>query len=128
MEINRNRRGETEVLRARIEEVDSINVVSVNVLERNGTVVTCEVEIEAELSLDIEAEVEGFRYGLDGYEPSRRFSVHQWRTENFYPEVIANFDSSTGSLEFESIGIGYGGVSVSADEIEHHHAQWSRHR
>jgi len=120
IEIDRDRRDGTEVLSATISGVDSINLVSVNVLERDGLAVTCEVEVEAALYLDIEVEVEGRRYHFmrDDYEPARRHSVHQCRTEYFYPEVIARFDSSTGNLEFESIGIGMGRIRVGPNEIQ----------
>jgi hypothetical protein len=65
------------IVGARIEDVYSINVISLNVLE----LFTCEPEIEAEISLDIEVEIEG-RYGCSPHDYEyRRHSVSQTRVE-----------------------------------------------
>jgi len=102
--------------------VHSVNVTSLNVFEQQGQTFTCELEIEAEISLEIDIEIAGhYGYGgPDDYEPSRRYSISQSRTEYFYPEVIVRFEPSTGSLEFESISFGTQSVRVSLDDVEGH--------
>lgn len=58
--------------------------------------------------------------GPDDYEPPRRKSILQLRTEYFYPEVIVRFDRLTGHLEFESISLGTQSVEVGIDDVERH--------
>lgn len=107
---------------AKIDDVHSVNITSLNVLEQQEQTFTCEPEIEAEISLEIDVEIEGrFGYGgPDDYEPSQRYSISQSRTEYFYPEVVVRFDPSTGDLEFESISLGTQSVQVGIDDVEGH--------
>lgn len=119
VEYPRYRRHERgNIMNARIDDVHSINVVSLNVLEQEGRTFTCEAEIEAEVALDIEVEVEGRDFGPDGYEPDQRYSISQTHTEYFYPEVVVHFEFPAGSLEFESISWGSQTVRVSIDDID----------
>ncbi|OKO75936.1 hypothetical protein AC629_33375 [Bradyrhizobium sp. NAS80.1] len=107
------------IVAARIDDVHSINVISLNVLEEQAGTFTCEPEIEVEISLDIEIEIEGHHgYGPHDYEPTRRHRASQTRLELFYPEVIARFEPSTGCLEFESISLGTQSVRVSMSDFE----------
>jgi hypothetical protein len=101
---------------ARIDDVHSINVISLNVLDEENQTFICEPEIEAEIALDIDIEVEEFGYAYD-FE-TRQYSVSQTRTEYFYPEVVVRFELATGSLEFESISLGSHAVRVGIDDIE----------
>ncbi|SFH97156.1 PIN domain-containing protein [Bradyrhizobium sp. Gha] len=118
VEYSRYNRGDrANIVAARITDVHSASVVSLNILDQDGQTFTCEPEIEVEVSLDIEVEVEGSYYGLDEYEPSSVHSISQTRTELVYPEVIVRFDQSSGLLEFESISMVGQKVRVSIDEI-----------
>jgi hypothetical protein len=110
----RNDRG--SIVGARIDDVHSINVVSLNVLDEENQTFICEPEIEAEIALDIDIEVEEFGYAHD-FE-TRQYSVSQTRTEYFYPEVVVRFELATGSLEFESISLRSRAVRVGIDDIE----------
>jgi hypothetical protein len=85
---------------AKIDNVHSVNITSLNVLEQQEQTFTCEPEIEAEISLEIDVEIEGrYRYGgPDDYEPSQRYSISQSRTEYFYPEVVVRFDHQQETL------------------------------
>jgi hypothetical protein len=119
VEFRRNRDERGAIVAARIDDVNSINVFSLNVLEREGETFTCEPEVEAEVSLDIEIEVEGgYGYGPDDYEPDERYSTSQTSIEYFYPEVVVRFDLSTGTLEFESISLSSQAVRVSIDDVK----------
>jgi hypothetical protein len=120
VEFGRRSRGERgAIVAARIDDVNSINVFSLNVLEHEGQTFTCEPEVEAEISLDIDIEVEGgYGHGPDEYEPDERYSVSQTQVEYFYPEVIVRFDLSTGALEFESISLGSQTVRISMDDVK----------
>jgi hypothetical protein len=124
IDIEFSRHGSDErgaIVAARIDGVHSINVTSLNVFEQQGETFTCEPEIEAEISLDIDVEVEG---GLR--ELTRRYSVSRTRVEYFYPEVIAHFEPSSGNLEFESVSLGFQRVRVSIDDIEGRLHRWWR--
>jgi hypothetical protein len=105
------------ILAAEIDDLHSLNIISVNVLEQHEQTFTCELEVEAGLSLDIEVEVEG-RYGYN--EPPWRHSIHQSRTEYFYAEVVARFEPSTGDIEFESVYVNMQAVRVGFDDVEGH--------
>lgn len=111
---------------AKISDVHSIKVTLLNVLEQEDQTFTCEPEIEAEISLEIDVEIEGREGygGPDDYEPPRRESVSQLRIEYFYPEVIVRFDRSTGDLEFESISLGLQSIEVGVDDVERHLRRW----
>ncbi|UFW41692.1 PIN domain-containing protein [Bradyrhizobium sp. WSM471] len=116
-----NRAEEVNIIAARVEDVYSVNVLSLNVLEQEGQTFTCEPEIEVEVSLGIEVEVQG-RY--DEYEPSRHHWISQTRTEYFYPEVVLRFDQLTGNLEFDSISLAGQTVQVSINEINSRSFRW----
>ena len=120
VEFSRRSRDERgAIVAARIDDVNSINVFSLNVLEHDGETFTCEPEVEAEISLDVDIEVEGgYGYGPDEYEPDERYSVSQTQVEYFYPEVVVRFDLSTGTLEFESISLVSQTVRISMDDIK----------
>ena len=66
--------GRGSILAAKIDSVHSVNITSLNVLEQQDQTFTCEPEIEAEISLEIDVEIEGrWPYsGPDDYEPSPR--------------------------------------------------------
>jgi hypothetical protein len=112
----RDQRGSIEG--ARIDDVHTINVISLNVLDQEGHTFTCQLEVEAEIALDIDIEV-GAQYGYaeEEYEPSRRYSVSQTTMEYLYLEVVVRFEPSTGSLEFESIWLGSHTVRISIDKV-----------
>jgi hypothetical protein len=113
---SRDERG--AIVAARIDDVHSINVFSLNVLEHEGETFTLEPQVEAEIAFDIDVEVEGgYGYGPDEYEPDERYSVSQTQVEYFYPEVIVRFDVSTGALEFESISLSSQAVRISMDDL-----------
>lgn len=120
VEFSRRSRDERgAIVAARIDDVNSINIFSLNVLEHEGETFTCEPEVEAEISLDIDIEVEGgYGYGPDEYEPDERYSTSQTSIEYFYPEVVVRFDLSTGTLEFESISLGSQTVRISMDDVK----------
>jgi hypothetical protein len=112
----RDERG--SIVAAQIDDVHSINVTSLNVVDEDGQTFTCEVEVEAEVALDVDIEVEGqYGYAEDNYEPSRRYSVSHTTIEYFYPEVVVRFEVSTGNLEFESIWMAGQAVRISIDEV-----------
>ena len=115
-------RGREVILAAKIDDVHSIDIISVNVLEQRENTFTCELEVEAEVSLRIDVEIEGsYSYeGPDVYEPPRHYSTHRSRTEFFYAEVVVRFEPSTGDLEFESIYVGTQAITVGLDDVEGH--------
>lgn len=116
VEYSRYRNSErVNIVGARIEDVYSINITSLNILEQEGKTFTCEPEIEAEIGVDLDVEVEG-RYGE--YEPSHLYSKSHAHTEYIYPEVVVHFDQSTGSLEFESISLVGRAIQISIDDVD----------
>lgn len=125
LEVNTSRslfHGGGGIKAAKIDDVHSVNITSLNVLEQQGQTFTCEPEIEAEISLEIDIEIEG-GYGYGGpedYEPSQRYSISQSRTEYFYPEIVVRFDPSTGNVELESMYFGTQSVQVGIDDVEGH--------
>ena len=70
-----------------------------------------------ELTIEIETEG-GHRYGLhhDEYEPPRWQTLTRIVTAYFYPEVIVQFDQSTGELDFKSVWVG-GAVQIDRDVL-----------
>ena len=107
---------------AKIDDVYSVNVISLSVLEQDGLTFICEPEVEVEIGLEIDIEIDG-RYGYGGpedYEPTRSERISITKTDYFYPEVIVHFVSSTGELEFKSISLGIQSVETSLDDLEGH--------
>jgi hypothetical protein len=107
---------------ATIVDVHTVNITSVNILENKAQVFTCEPEVETEISLDIDVYMEGYygHRGPDDYEPSRRFSISQLRTEYFYPEIVVRFEPSTGELDFKSVSWNAQTVEVGTSDVEGH--------
>jgi len=108
--------GRGVIAAAKIDNVHSVNVTWVNVLDQREQTFTCEPEIEAEISLDIDVENE------EDYRerPSKRLSISQSRIEYFYPEVIVRFEPSTEDLEFVSISLGTRTIRVGIDDVVEH--------
>jgi hypothetical protein len=97
---------------AKVHDVNSIKITSLNVLDQQEQVFTCEPEIEATVDLNVDVETEG-----DYFEPPHIFSTSLTSTQYFYPEVIVRFDSKTGEIEFESVVLGSPTIEVDVEEI-----------
>jgi hypothetical protein len=108
--------GKATIVAAKIEKVHSVNVTMLNVLEQQEQTFTCEPEIEAEISFEINIEVED-RYGSD-HTPPQYHSISVTKFEYFYPEVVVRFEPATGELEFESISFGTQGVRIDIDDVD----------
>jgi len=97
-----------QVTDAEIDGVQSVRIISVRVLDQEKLEFTCELEVEAEVAVSIYAGRES-HYPLENYE-SRR--MHRTKIAYFYPEVVVQFDPSTGELEFDSIYVSETPVKV----------------
>ena len=112
--------GRGGVVSAKIVDVHSVTITSLNILDQQEQTFTCEPEIEAEISLEIDVEVESWYGGPEDYGMPERHSISQTRTEYFYPEVVVRLEPSTGDLDFESIYLGAQSVQVGYDDVERH--------
>ncbi|BAR62034.1 hypothetical protein ABIF50_005745 [Bradyrhizobium diazoefficiens] len=102
VEFRRYSHGRIRINAAKVANVHSISIVSLNVLDQQGSTFTCEPEIEAEVELNIDVEIEDYSDGPDDYYHHQQSLTHT-QFEYLYPEVIVRFDPKTGELEFESI-------------------------
>jgi PIN domain len=107
-------RGMGASLAGKIDRVHSVNLTSVNVLDQREQTFTCELEVEAEVAVNIDVEFPS-RYGMD-YEPPTYRSVYRSKIAYFYSEVVVRFDRSTGELEFDSIYVS-GNVEIGIDDV-----------
>lgn len=119
VEIERSFRRKADIVRAAIENVHSINVLSVNVLEQDNGRFICELEIEAEVALEMDLELGFEDYGDPYYDrPSRRQSISPTTIQYVYPEVIVRFEPATDTLDFESVSMAMQSIRVGYDDIE----------
>ena len=88
-------------LDAKLDRVETVNIVSLNVFDQEEKTFSCEVEVEADVSLYIDIEVEARYVGGDDYEFPERHTIHRSKIEYFYPEIVVRFDPEAGHLEFE---------------------------
>jgi PIN domain-containing protein len=104
---------------ARIEDVHAARVISVRVLDQVGSEFTCELEVEAKVSIDIDAERESWGRLALMYEHFGSMPHHiQWtKTIYLYPEVVVLFDRSTGDIEFKSIYVPDHVVAVGPEDV-----------
>jgi hypothetical protein len=103
------------MLSGRIDGVDDINILSVNVLDQEDNTFTCEVELEAGLCVDLNVEVAKYY----GYEPTRLHIMHRTIYHYFYAEVITKFDQQAPEdIEFESIHVSGNSVELRPDQID----------
>lgn len=109
-------RGRNIRMRGDIDHVPSVNVISAHILDQQENTFTCELEVEAEIAVNIDLEEEG-GFGERGDEPTRYHSIHRTTFTYLYPEVIVRFDPSTGDLEFESIYVSSDALKVSFDDL-----------
>ena len=109
-------------LTAKIDDVHSVNIISVNVFEQQEQTFTCELEVEADVTLDIDVEIEGgYGYGgPDDYEPPEHHSIRRSKTEYLYAETVVRFEPPTGDLEFESISMVNQAIRIGFDDLEGH--------
>ena len=98
-----------------IDGIDDINIISVSVFNREQEIFTCEIEFEAALILNLNAEID-WRY--DDNEDYRRFTIHDSIYHIFSAEVIVRFDpKAPQDIEFESICVYGNSVELSADQV-----------
>lgn len=122
-EINTGRRSKFEdrsITKAEIERVDRINILDVEILDRDDRQFICEVEFEAEIVVELEVEIEG-GYGDDYASPyryGRQRAIHRL----FYAEiVVSEFDSNDpAAMTFESIYVPAREIEIEVDEIPKH--------
>jgi hypothetical protein len=102
----------------KIDGVDEINILSVNVLDQEADKFTCEVEVEAGLYLELNVEVSG-EYGHGDYKPPSFHNINRTVYDYFYAEVILKFDQKVpGEVEFQSIHVSGNSVELRPDQIE----------
>jgi hypothetical protein len=104
------------VTAAEIDDVPSVRIVSVRVLDQKNLKFMCELEVEAEVKLMIIAQRER-HYGpeIESFEGRH---MHRTKIAYFYPEVVVHFDPSTGDLEFDSIHVSEThAVEVGPDDV-----------
>jgi hypothetical protein len=105
-----------QVTAAEIEDVPSVRIISVRVLDQKNLKFTCELEVEAEVKVMITARRER-PYGPE-IESFERRHMHRTKIAYFYPEVVVHFDPSTGDLEFDSIHVSEThAVEVGRDDV-----------
>lgn len=102
----------------KIERIDGISVFSVEITDRDGQRLICEVGFVAEIVLELDIEIEGW-YDHHDYQPSYYYSQHQTIHRDFYSEmVVLKFDpNDPGVIEFESIYVPSRPIELSSDEI-----------
>jgi hypothetical protein len=108
--------GDWQVTAAEIEDVPSVRIISVRVLKQENLKFTCELEVEADVKLMIIARRER-HYGLE-IESFEGRHTHRTKIAYFYPEVVVDFDPSTGELKFDSIYVSEThAVEVGRDDV-----------
>ena len=112
-------RGREVRVAGKIDRVDDIQILSVNVLDQKDETFTSEIEIEAGLCIDLSVEVEGGYHGYDDYEPPSYHTMERTIYQYFYAEVVARFDQKAPEeIEFESIHVSGNSVELRPDQIE----------
>lgn len=99
---------EVEDISGRVERVDSVNLVTINVLEQKGLKFSCELEYEAEIVVGLSVRVAGRYVGYeDDWEPpfTREVETAVTKYVTAYAEVIFDKDQPT-EIEFEEVSIG----------------------
>jgi hypothetical protein len=102
-----------------VQDVVDVNVYSVNVLEREETTFTCEIEFEAGLVLRLEVEQEEkFGYEYEDYEPSRLYRTTKSIHRNFGAEIVVRFDpQKPDATELESVHVFKDNVELDIDDL-----------
>lgn len=102
----------------RIYGVDDINILSVSVLDQDGDIFTCEIELEARLCLDLNVEVGGYQDYGDYKPPSfqtLQTSIHHY----FCAEVITKFErKAPENIELESVSVSGNSVELRPEQID----------
>ena len=107
--------GDWQVTTAEIDDVPSVRIISVRVLDQENLKFTCELEVEAEVKLFIIAHRERhYRLDIDSFEGRH---VRPTKIAHFYPEVVVQFDPSTGDIEFDSVYVPERAVEVDRDDV-----------
>jgi PIN domain len=107
--------GDWQVTTAEIDGVPSVRIISVSVLDQENLKFTCELEVEAEVKLFIIAHRERhYRLDIDSFEGRH---VRPTKMAYFYPEVVVQFDPSTGDIEFDSVYVPEHAVEVDRDDV-----------
>ena len=108
--------GDWQVTTAEIDGVPSVRIISVSVLDQENLKFTCELEVEAEVKLFVIAHRERhYRLDIDSFEGRH---VRPTKIAYFYPEVIVQFDPSTGDIdEFDSVYVPEHAVEVERDDV-----------
>jgi hypothetical protein len=91
---------------ARVETVDEINILQVNVVERDGDKLICEIEVDASFVLEVSVDLEGAIVGpgAEDYEPGGRFITRMIVSRPLLAEVSLQFDPAKAEdLKVESI-------------------------
>jgi len=107
--------GDWQVTTAEIDGVPSVRIILVSVLDQENLKFTCELEVEAEVKLFIIAHRERhYRLDIDSFEGRH---VRPTKIAYFYPEVVVQFDPSTGDIEFDSVYVPEQAVEVDRDDV-----------
>ena len=107
--------GDWQVTTAEIDGVPSVRIISVSVLDQENLKFTCELEVEAEVKLFVIAHRERhYRLDIDSFEGRH---VRPTKIAHFYPEVVVQFDPSTGDIEFDSVYVPERAVEVDRDDV-----------
>jgi hypothetical protein len=115
VEVSRSYSHEVEIKHVSVENIHSITIIGLNVLDQDGQTFTCEPEVEVEI--DVSVDVEFPSRWHEEYEPPRRHVLSKARTEYFYPEIVVRFDPDTGELEFESIYLSSRSLRIDLDDF-----------
>jgi hypothetical protein len=112
---------------AKIKRVDGINIFDVEVVERDGGRLICEVGFEAEIAVEIEVEFEGeFGYHADDYQPPIGLRREKTLHRTFYAEVvIITLDPmAPEDIEFESIYSPSRPIELASEDIPSPPGYW----
>lgn len=105
-------------LSGRVDEVSDVNILSVNIVDRDGVTFTCEIEFEARLRLIVNVEQEEVGYGYDDYEPAQTRRAAKSVSRMFVAEVVVKFDpQKPDQTEFESVYVSRDNIELDVDDV-----------
>lgn len=97
---------DVESITGYVDDVNGLELIESNVVDRNGSRFTCELQYETDLSLDLEVQIAGYQVDEDDYMPPITHNPRVGITHNLVVYVDVDFDpTKPEKVEFESIQI-----------------------